>query len=78
MFGVSGPKTIPGVEGEVEVSWASSAPKNAKVDTDLSGTRGEEDMAMGQEEVEEENGFDRAGARSQYDMDYEAGEWEAS
>ncbi|KAK6214067.1 hypothetical protein LQW54_004844 [Pestalotiopsis sp. IQ-011] len=78
MFGVSGPKTIPGVEGEVEVSWASSAPKNAKADPELAGTRGEEDMVTGQEEVEEENGFDRAGARSQYDMDYEAGEWEAS
>ena len=56
MFGVSGQKTIPGVEGEVELSWASSAPKNAKADTDLSGAQGEEDMGAAQEEVEEDNG----------------------
>lgn len=78
MFGVSGQKAIPGVEGELEASWASSAPKTAEAENDLSGAQDDQDAATGQEEPEEHGGFGRPSANSQYDMDYEGGDWGAS
>ncbi|ETS83554.1 hypothetical protein PFICI_05430 [Pestalotiopsis fici W106-1] len=79
MFGVSGQKAVPGVEGEVELSWASSAPKTTEADNDLSGAHDEQDTATNQEEeTEEHSGFGRPSANSQYDMDYEGGDWGAS
>ncbi|KAH6659296.1 hypothetical protein BKA67DRAFT_10157 [Truncatella angustata] len=79
-FGVSGQKTIPGVEGEVELSWATSAPKTARADNDFPTVSGpEEDQAV--QTGQDEQGYNQLGhmgRSNQDDMDYEGGDWDIS
>lgn len=77
MFGVSGRKAIPDVEGEVELSWATLAPKTAGEDSDfqVAGGLEEEQADKTDEIVEEQSNFGRANAGNQDDMDYEGGDW---
>lgn len=79
MFGVSANKAIPGVDGSVELSWATSAPKAVVADSDFPMASGleEEQAAKAVTEVDESGGFD-TDVRDQGDMDYEAGEWDIS
>ncbi|KAI0132853.1 hypothetical protein BJ170DRAFT_263748 [Xylariales sp. AK1849] len=78
MFGVSANKTIPGVEGTVELTWTTSAPKTVGADSDLHMASGleEEHSAKAPTEVEESSGFGGTDVRDQGDMDYEGGDWD--
>ncbi|KAI1854108.1 hypothetical protein JX266_001249 [Neoarthrinium moseri] len=79
MFGVSANKTIPGVDGTVELTWANSAPRTAGADSDFPMSSGLEDeqAAKTANDVEETNAFGRPD-RDQGDMDYEGGDWDIS
>lgn len=76
MFGVSASKSIPDVDGQVELSWATSAPKAVGADNDhLMASGLEEEHAAKVAEADESNTFGGGDdARDQGDMDYEAGE----
>lgn len=78
MFGISGKKAIDGVDGELEASWANSAPKTVGTSTDFPIPSDlEEDQATKTDQALEDHGtFSRANASSnQDDMDYEGGDW---
>ena len=62
MFGVSANKSIPGVDGTVELSWSNLSPKVADTDGDLSATNNannveDEQTSKQAVEVEESGGF---------------------
>lgn len=81
MFGVSAQKAIPGVEGEVELSWTASAPKTVGADSDFPMASGLEDEQINKTDQDEEQQQDHLGHMSrsnQDDMDYEGGDWEIS
>lgn len=71
------------MEGTVELSWASSAPKAAGADSDIPMASGPEDEQAADKAAD---GADDAGsfgegmeeAQDQGDMDYEGGDWDIS
>lgn len=80
-FGVSANKKIPLVEGTVELSWASSAPKAAGADRDIPMASGLEDEQTANRAADEADDAESFGggeeeARDQGDMDYEGGDWD--
>lgn len=80
-FGVSANKTIPSVEGTVELSWASSAPKAAGADSDIPMASGLDEEQAANKATDEVDGAESFGgdgeeARDQGDMDYEGGDWD--
>jgi hypothetical protein len=78
MFGVSANKTIPDVDGIVELTWATSAPKPVEAESDFPmASVLEDEQAAKATEVEESSGFG-VDARDQGDMDYEGDEWDIS
>lgn len=82
-FGVSANKKIPSVEGTVELSWASSAPKAAGADSDIPMASGLEDEQAANKAADEADDAESFGggaeeARDQGDMDYEGGDWDIS
>ncbi|ORY65129.1 uncharacterized protein BCR38DRAFT_368143 [Pseudomassariella vexata] len=84
MFGASANKTIPGVEGMLELTWTMSAPKTAGADSDLPVASGidEEQSKAPNVDADENASFsavaDIGDAGDQGDMDYEGGEWDIS
>jgi hypothetical protein len=79
MFGVSAQKSIPGIEGELELSWATAVPKSLAADSDFAiasaGGLEEEQGSKALQEENDHNSFNRASANNQDDMDYEGGDW---
>ncbi|KAK8042434.1 hypothetical protein PG994_012917 [Apiospora phragmitis] len=81
--GVTANKNIPQVDGEVELSWAISAPKAAAADGDVAMASGiEEDQPSSKPAAETDDNSGFGGAvedqRDQGDMDYEGGDWDIS
>ncbi|KAK8119339.1 RNA-binding domain-containing protein [Apiospora kogelbergensis] len=83
--GVTVNKNIPQVDGKVELSWATTAPKaTAATDGDVPMASGMEEDQSATKPAAENNddtgGFGGAGEeqRDQGDMDYEVGDWDIS
>ncbi|KAK6828237.1 hypothetical protein PG987_011578 [Apiospora arundinis] len=84
--GVTANKNIPQVDGKVELTWATSAPKTAAAaaDGDVNMASGlEEDQSATKPAAENDDAGGFGGAveedqRSQGDMDYEGGDWDIS
>lgn len=76
-------KNIPQVDGKVDLSWATSAPKASAADSDVAMASGiEDDQPPTKPTVENDDvgGFGGAAEdqRDQGDMDYEGGDWDIS
>ncbi|KAK7997378.1 hypothetical protein PG989_005418 [Apiospora arundinis] len=84
--GVTANKNIPQVDGKVELTWATSAPKTAAAaaDGDVNMASGlEEDQSATKPAAENDDAGGFGGAveedqRYQGDMDYEGGDWDIS